>query len=118
MQVYQPAPGDVVYVAGQSSTLGPGVLRSNDRGRTWVHLGGTDDETVVFGTSKSVYATNGWNGGSPPSLESAPQPGDVWTPRTAPMAEGPGEVAVTSDGTHSILVAACFKAGLWRYVEP
>jgi hypothetical protein len=34
------------------------------------------------------------------------------------MTQGPAQVAVTSDGTHSIAVAACWNAGLWRYLEP
>jgi hypothetical protein len=34
------------------------------------------------------------------------------------MTQGVGQIAVTNDGTHSILVAANYNAGLWRYVEP
>jgi hypothetical protein len=34
------------------------------------------------------------------------------------MTQGPGQVAVTNDGTNSIVVVANYNAGLWRYVEP
>ena len=57
-----------------------------------------------------------------PSLEVAPQPGQSgWAATATPpaMTQGPAQVAVTRDGGgHAIAVAACYNAGLWRYVEP
>jgi hypothetical protein len=123
-QIYQPGSG-VVFLAGTGSMLGTGVLRSDTAGApgTWMPVGVHPSETVVFGTSKNVYAMSGvavssgpWN----PSLEMAPQPGmSGWSTVATPgLTQGPAQVAVTTDGTHAIVVAACFQAGLWRYVEP
>lgn len=124
-QIYQPDTSGVVYMAGIYSALGWGVLRSTDFGSTWAHVGGTGSEGLVFGTPKNVYAMWGWPIGEgqvvAPSLETAAQPGlGTWSMQTTPagMSQGPGQVAVTSDGTHSIVLAACFNAGMWRYVEP
>jgi hypothetical protein len=125
-QIYQPlGQSGVVYMAGAYSDLGWGVLRSLDFGNTWTHVGGTGIEAVVFGTNKSAYSMYGWAIGEgmtvDPSLEIAPQPGlSGWSPAATPagMSQGPGQVAVTSDGVHSIAVAACYNAGLWRYLEP
>jgi hypothetical protein len=34
------------------------------------------------------------------------------------MSQGPATIAVTFDGTHSVIVTANYNAGLWLYVEP
>jgi hypothetical protein len=124
-QIYQPDTHGVVYMAGAYSALGWGVLRSADYGATWTHVGGTGNESTVFGTSKHVYAmSSGASGlGSvvDPGLEMAAQPGSgTWTmPGTpAEMTQGAAQTAVTNDGTHDIIVSANWGAGLWRYVEP
>ena len=36
----------------------------------------------------------------------------------AEMRQGAAQAAVTSDGTHGVIVTANWGAGLWRYVEP
>jgi photosystem II stability/assembly factor-like uncharacterized protein len=124
-QIYQPDSKGTVYMAGAYSALGWGVLRSGDYGKTWTHVGGTGNETTAFGTSKNVYSMFGWAIGAggmvDPSFESAPQPGTgTWTSVATPaaMMQGPGQVTVTNDGTHNILLAPCWSDGLWRYVEP
>jgi hypothetical protein len=124
-QIYQPNTGGVLYMAGEYSKLGDGVLRSTDYGKTWTHVGTAGPRTIVFGTSKSVYSMFGWAIGAgqtvDPDLEIAAQPGlGTWTkPGTPPaMTQGPTQAAVTSDGTYNIVVTANFNAGLWRYVEP
>jgi len=121
-QLFQPG-GGVVFMPGVYSALGWGVLRSSDYGQTWTHVGGTGNENLVFGTSKNVYAMNGWASLGPvdPSLEIAPMPGDgTWTPTPTPaeMTHGPAQVAVIHDDKSAILVAACWTSGLWRYIEP
>jgi fibronectin type 3 domain-containing protein len=58
-QIYQPDTNGVVFMVGVSSDLGSGVLRSNDYGGTWTHVGMNIAETVVVGTSKDVYAMYG-----------------------------------------------------------
>jgi hypothetical protein len=112
-------------MAGVYSALGWGVLRSPDYGQTWVHVGITGSENVVFGTTKNVYAmlsgASGLGSVTNPNFELAPLPGTgTWTQPGTPagMTNGAAQVAVTSDGVHNILVAGNWGAGLWRYVEP
>jgi len=124
-EFFQAATGGVLYMAGTYSSLGDGVLRSTDYGQTWVHVGLNLPEAVVVGTPKGMYAMFGWGIGAggkvDPTLETGVQPATgTWTkPGTpAPMTQGPAQVAVTSDGTYSIIVSASYNAGLWRYIEP
>jgi hypothetical protein len=123
-QIFQPDAGGVVYMAGVYSALGWGVLRSTDYGQTWAHVGKATNENVVFGTSKNVYAMNSGAAGLAavvdPAFQIAPSPGTDWSmPGTpAEMTQGAAQAAVTSDGTHNVIVTANWGAGLWRYVEP
>ncbi len=124
-QIYQPDNNGVVYMAGAYSTLGWGVLRSSDYGQTWTHVGGTGNETVVFGTSKNVYSMFGFpvgpGGSSNPSLEVAAQPGTgTWTAPGTPagLTQGSGQMVVVNDGTHNIIVGGMWNSGVWRYIEP
>jgi len=123
-QIYQPDTGGVVYMTGLYSKLGFGVFRSTDYGATWAHFGDMNlQERVVFGTAKNVYAMMGNEvpgTGSDPAIQVAAQPGTAWAGVATPpgMTQGPLQVAVTSDGQHSIVVLANWTAGLWRYVEP
>jgi hypothetical protein len=124
-QIYQPDTSGVVYMAGAYSTLGWGVLRSTDYGQTWAHVGGSMNETIVFGTSRNVYSGYGWAAGAgqavQPSLELAAEPGTgTWTNQTAPpaMTQGPTLAVVTTDGVNNIFVTSNFNSGLWRYIEP
>ena len=111
-------------MAGAYSALGWGVLRSNDYGQTWAHVGpGSINETAVFGTEKNVYSMFGWatGGAADPTFELAAQPGTgTWTyPGTPPaLTNGPGQVTVIENGTHNIFVGAMWMAGVWRYIEP
>ena len=112
-------------MAGVYSSLGSGVLRSSDYGVTWTNEGQNAPEAVVFGTAKNVYAMYGWGIGAGqtvnPTLQVAAQPGSAgWTMPTTPstMSQGPAESAVTSDGTHDVVLIANYNAGLWRFVEP
>ena len=124
-QIFQPDTKGVVFMAGVYSALGWGVLRSADYGQTWAHVGVTSNENVVFGTSKYVYAMQSWAQGLTatvnPNYEFAPQPGSTgWASPGTPagMQQGAAQAAVTSDGTHNIIVTANWGAGLWRYIEP
>jgi hypothetical protein len=124
-QIYQVGATGVVYMAGVYSALGFGVLRSPDFGQTWIHVGMTNNESVVAGTSKIVYSMYG-NAVGPgnttnPFFEVASQPGaGTWvapgTPAT--MTQGSAQIAVVNDGTHNILIGAMWNSGLWRYIEP
>jgi hypothetical protein len=125
-QIYQPNTTGLLFMAGAYSALGWGVLGSADYGQTWTHYGSVSNQTIVFGMTKNVYSMAGGAAGVgvvvDPALEFAPEPGTgTWTSGTTPtaMTQGPGQVAVVSDAMgRSIAVAACFNAGLWRYVEP
>jgi hypothetical protein len=124
-QIFQPDSNGVVYMAGSSSILGQGVLRSADYGQTWTHVGLTNNESVVFGTSKNVYAMFGFPAGPggtfDPSFELAAQPGDgTWVAPGTPagLTQGAAQISAVNDGSNNILVGAMWNSGLWRYVEP
>jgi hypothetical protein len=124
-EVFQPDASGIVYMAGVYSGLGWGVLRSTDYGQTWAHVGQSVAEAVVIGTSKHIYSMYGWaigaGGQINPNLEIGDSSGTgQWTSPGTPaqMTQGPGQAAVTNDGTHNILLFGNYNAGLWRYVEP
>jgi len=124
-EIYQPDNNGVVYMAGLYSTFGWGVLKSGDYGQTWSHVGIATNETVVWGTSKNVYAMYGWPIGAgqnvDPTFELGAQPGNgTWVKPGTPagLTQGPGQVTVVNDGTHNIFLGAMFNGGLWRYIEP
>jgi len=113
-----------LFIAGVGGP-GDGVYRSTDVGMSWTRVA-TGSGGVVWGTPKNLYVMWGWacagcgvdEGG--PQYQTAPQPGTTWTKGTVPaeLDWGPNSVAVTSDGTHSIIVGSMWATGLWRYVEP
>jgi hypothetical protein len=124
-QLYQPDANGVVFMTGGNSALGSGVLRSTDYGQTWTHVGVNTAESVLVGTTKDVYAMFGapvGPGGSiNPAFEVASQPGTgTWIMPGTPtgLTQGPAELALANDGTHTILVGAMWNAGVWRYIEP
>jgi len=124
-QIYQPDANGVVFMTGGDSALGSGVLRSNDYGQTWAHVGMNTAESVVIGTSSVVYGMFGAPVGAGvnlnPAFEVASQPGTgTWTMPGTPtgLIQGPSQVALVNDGTHNILVGAMWNAGVWRYIEP
>jgi hypothetical protein len=123
-QLFQPG-GGVIFMAGNYSGLGAGVLRSTDYGVSWVHVGLAQEETIVFGTPNKLYAMFGWGiqppGTVPPSLQVGDQPGTgSWSAPGTPaeMTLGPAQAAVTYDGKNYIILTANYGSGLWRYVEP
>jgi len=124
-QIYQPDNNGVVYMAGLYSTLGWGVLRSNDYGQSWTHVGMTNNETVVFGTSENVYAMFGVpvgpGGFTDPLFEVAAQPGTgTWVAPGTPagLTQGSAQISVVNDGVHNIFVGAMWNSGVWQYIEP
>jgi hypothetical protein len=124
-QIYQPDSTGLVFMAGNYSVLGAGVLRSKDYGQTWTHVGLTLGASVAFGTSKNVYSMAGAPVGAGntfnPNFQVGAQPGTgTWvTPNVlGGLSQGPGQISVVNDGTHNVFVGAMWNAGLWRYVEP
>lgn len=124
-QIYQAGTTGVVYMAGTGSAFGNGVLRSQDFGQTWTHVGLTTGESVVIATPKNVYSMYG-NPVGPgitinPAFEGAVQPGTGgWvapgTPTT--LTNGAAQFAVVNDGSNNILLGTMWNTGLWRYIEP
>jgi hypothetical protein len=124
-QIYQPDNTGVVFMAGVYSALGSGALQSTDYGQTWTHVGNSNIESLVFGTSANVYAIAGApvgiNGLVDPAFEVAAQPGTgTWVPPGTPaeLNQGSAQISVVNDGTHYIFVGAMYNSGIWRYVEP
>jgi hypothetical protein len=124
-QIYQPDTKGVVFMAGVYSDLGWGVLRSSDYGQTWAHVGLTQNENIVFGTARHIYALDAY--AEIAEIADAPGTGTWQTamppPVTAPAITGQEETGtvqavVTSDGTYNIILTANWNNGVWRYIEP
>jgi hypothetical protein len=121
-QLYQT--GQTLFIAGDSGP-GDGVYRSVDLGANWTRVA-MGSAAIVWGTAKNVYAMWGWACAScglsagGPNYQLAAAPGTDWSKGTLPdgLVWGPNSVAVTSDGTHAVVVGSMWATGLWRYVEP
>ena len=122
-QIYQPDTSGVIFMAGLSSGLGNGLLRSTDFGQTWKHVGINTEQAIVFGTPNRIFASFAWACADcdlDPRIQSAPAPGvSGWerVPRPAGMAIGPAQTVTVFDGKNYVIISANWKAGLWRYVE-
>jgi fibronectin type 3 domain-containing protein len=124
-QIYQPDSNGVVFMAGSNSILGNGVLRSADYGQTWTHVGLSNAESVVIGTSNDVYSMFGFPAGPgatfDSSFELAAEPGDgTWVAPGTPagLTQGAAQISAVNDGNSNVLVGAMWNSGLWRYIEP
>jgi fibronectin type 3 domain-containing protein len=124
-QIYQPDSNGVVFMAGSNSIFGQGVLRSADYGQTWTHVGLTNIESVVIGTSKNLYSMFGFPAGPgatfDPSFELAAEPGNgTWVAPGTPagLTQGAAQISTVNDGSNNVLIGAMWNSGLWRYIEP
>jgi fibronectin type 3 domain-containing protein len=125
-QVYQPGTNGVLFMAGQFSDLGRGILRSMDYGQTWSHVGLDRVQAVVIGTAKNTYGMYSFPFGAAtnydPLFQVASQPGTgTWVSpasATATLTQGAAQLATVNDGTHNVLIGAMWNRGVWRYVEP
>jgi fibronectin type 3 domain-containing protein len=123
-QIFQVAHSGVIFMPGIDSALGSGVLRSNDYGQTWTHVGLATNESVVVGTSENLYSMSGYpssSGGIDSAFEVATQPGTgTWVEPGTPagITQGTARISVVNDGTHNVLIGAMYNAGVWRYIEP
>jgi hypothetical protein len=113
--------GQTIFVGGEGGP-GEGVYRSTDLGATFTRVSKATRSAVVWGTPSHVYSMYAWSCFGctiDPNFMVGSATGDAWTNPGVPsaMLMGADHVAVTSDGSHQIFVAATRNAGLWRYVE-
>ena len=99
-----------------------GVFKTADAGKTWTNVYAKCNG--VIGTPTTLYASFGFPGApgfsTDPLLSRAPRnPGTAWTLMAKPagMTNGSKRASVTYDGSHYIILAGCWTAGIWRYVE-
>ena len=99
-----------------------GVFKTSDNGATWTNVYAKCNG--IIGTPSRLYASFGFPGGPAgvydPSLASAARvPGTAWTAMAKPagMTNGIKRASVAFDGTHYIIIAGCWNAGIWRFVE-
>jgi hypothetical protein len=119
-QIFDAGAG-TLYVAAMSPS---GIHKSTDYGVTWDMLTDKSDG-VVTATPNYLYGSVGMGWGKEgdpldPKLVTAPRDGDAtWTVTPTPegMVDGAKRMAVTFDGTHWVVVAGAWHAGIWRYVE-
>lgn len=107
----------VAYCGGNQ-----GVFKTVDAGKTWANVYAKCNG--VFGTPTTLYASFGFPGSpgfitDPLFSSAARNGGTAWSlmPRPAGMTNGSKRASVTFDGTHYIILAGCWTAGIWRYVE-
>jgi hypothetical protein len=113
--------GQTIFVGGEGGP-GDGVYRSSDLGATFTRVTTATRSAVVWGTATHVYSMYAWSCFGctiDPNFMVGSATGEAWASPGVPstMLMGADHVAVTSDGSHHIFVAATRNAGLWRYVE-
>jgi photosystem II stability/assembly factor-like uncharacterized protein len=121
-QIFQ-AGGGVLYLGGTNGSEGTGIYRSTDYGVT-LHKVMDGQSNGVVASAKNIYSSWGWASatgvGDPNVRRTARAAGMPWTQMSTPAAmnNGAKRAAVTSDGTHAIIISGNWNAGLWRYIEP
>jgi hypothetical protein len=113
--------GATLFVPGIAGP-GSGVYRSTDWGASFARVSASTQAAVAWGTPSHVYSMYAWSCfgcAIDPNFMVGSATGEGWTKPGVPktMAMGADHVAVTSDGSHHIFVAAMRNSGLWRYVE-
>ena len=114
---------NAIYLGGPE-----GVHRSVDDGATWTKLSTPDPYSEgILATPTTLYSTTSFavnNAAFDPKFMKAPRnpgsPGSTWTHGATPTAMNNGWLwaATASDGVHHVLVAGCWNAGIWIYIEP
>jgi hypothetical protein len=118
-QVFQR--GATLFVPGEGGP-GNGVYRSTDFGGSFARVTDATKAAIVWGTPNHVYSMYSWSCFGctiDPNFMVGAANGDTWNSPGVPeeMLMGADHVAVTTDGTHYIFVAAMRSTGIWRYVE-
>ena len=111
-----------LFVPGVNGGAGDGVYRSTDFGATFTRVTKPIAASIAWGSPNHVYSMWAWSCFGcviDPKFMVGSANGDTWTSPGVPktMLMGADHVAVTSDGSHYIFVAATRSTGLWRYVE-
>jgi hypothetical protein len=111
-----------IFVPGVNGGAGDGVYRSTDFGATFTRVTKPIAASIAWGSPNHVYSMWAWSCFGcviDPKFMVGSANGDTWTSPGVPktMLMGADHVAVTSDGSHYIFVAAMRSTGLWRYVE-
>jgi hypothetical protein len=107
----------VAYAGGNK-----GVFKTVNGGVTWTNVYAKGNG--VIGTPSTLYTSFSFPGGPgttyDPALSKAPRnPGTAWDlmPKPAGITNGSKRASVTFDGTHYVILAGCWNAGIWRYME-
>jgi hypothetical protein len=114
---------NVVYLGGPE-----GIHRSSDGGLNWTKLN-TPAKTSqgLVGTPTHIYSTAAYANaadGFPPSFmaatRTASSTGSTWTAPATPskMNNGWLKAAIASNGSHYVIVAGMWNAGIWIFIEP
>jgi hypothetical protein len=117
--------GAFFHTAGGGST--EGIFKSTNNGVNWTRVYSTTEQTTLTGTPTMLYSmfAGPINGGSLNSnyTTATRNPGTSWAvstdlSQTVGMNNGAKRIAVGTDGSRHVLVAGCWCAGIWRYIEP
>jgi hypothetical protein len=113
--------GSSIFVGGGGGP-GNGVYRSTDYGANFTKVSDNVDSAIVWGSDRHVYSMFAWSCfGCPidPKFMVGSASGEGWTMPGVPkgILMGADHVAISSDGTHKIFVAAMRSSGIWRFVE-
>lgn len=111
-----------IYLGGPE-----GLHRSADGGRSWIKLAVPQSYSGgLVGTPRFLYSSTSYAAATGFQLDFMAVPraqagtGAGWKTLAAPAAMNNGwlQAQALFDGTNWIVLAGCWNAGLWRYVEP
>lgn len=123
-QIYRDTSTGSIWMAtgGGSQT---GLWKSTNNGVNWTRVATTGDmTTIIAGTRLHAWWAAPISGGTVDcKWTRADLPaGTTWDATTdlnssVGMADGPKRAATASDGIRRVIVAGCWCAGIWRYIE-
>lgn len=112
------------FFLGSADTGGTvGIWKSTNNGSNWTRVYTAEQENAVIGTPTKLYAMTSFpigSGNIDNKFTSADRnPGTSWATAADPgMLNGAKRFAVGTDGVKWVVLAGCWHAGIWRYVEP
>lgn len=116
-----PTSGRYYHPAG-SNTGEDGIWTSDDNAATFTQRYSASGESAIAATPLTLYAMfsfpNGNAGANPRFTTATRSGGTSWATNTSPgMSNGAKRFAVGTDGARWVILAGCWNAGLWRYIE-